>query len=97
MAIFVDFKENHKLLRQVSQAPIYQQNFSAAPLPHQLRLLRNPYKKLIEVRCRSGKYIIRGNRHCFIGLSVDEKDTTTYIVDAHTKRVNFARIQKTPR
>lgn len=97
MTIFVDFTKNQKLLRKVQQAPIYQQNFSAAPLPHQLHLLRNPYKKLILVRCRSGKYIIKGHRHCFIGLSVDKKDTTAYIVDSHIKRVHFARLQQAPR
>jgi hypothetical protein len=82
MAIFVSVQDNPDLLRRAKEAPIHQQHFSAAPLPHQLRLFRNPLGLPIEVVSRSGKHIIQGDWNCFIGLSVEEGDETTYIVNA---------------
>jgi uncharacterized protein YicC (UPF0701 family) len=83
MAIFVSFQKNPDWLEKAKEAPVYQQHFSAAPLPHQLRLVRNLLGLEIQVQSRSGKHIIRGAWNCFIGLSESEKgDTTMYIVDA---------------
>lgn len=83
MAISVSFQDKPDWLERAREAPIYQQHFSAAPLPHQLRLFRNPFGLPIEAKSRSGKHIIQGAWNCFVGLSNSEKgDPTTYIVDA---------------